>query len=161
MNLRLEFMLGVVLASGNLWAQSASQYNMSLQDNVVTGPNGSLTSPQAASVNERAQAAEQTIREIADGIYRIAGWGIGNIIAVDAPEGWIIVDAGDYLEVAQEQRRALEDEVGKIEVAAVLYTHSHYVGGAEAWQDENTRFYGPENSLFEKTWQLPDVEPVN
>ena len=82
---------------------------------------------------------------IADGIYRIAGWGIGNIIAVDAPEGWIIVDAGDYLEVAQEQRRALEDKVGKIKVAALLYTHSHYAIGAKAWQDENTRFYGHED----------------
>ena len=43
MNLRLEFMFGVVLATGNVWAQSASQYNLSLQDEVITGRNGSLT----------------------------------------------------------------------------------------------------------------------
>jgi len=138
-------MLGVMLASGNVWAQSPSQYNMSLQDQVVTGPKGSLTSPQAALVNKGAQMEEKNVRKIADGIYRLAGWGIGNIIAVEAPEGWIIVDAGDYLEVAQEQRRALEDKVGKIKVAAVLYTHSHYAIGAKAWQDENTRFYGHED----------------
>ena len=120
------------------------QYNMSLQDKVITGPKGSLTSPQAASVNKKGQIEEKSVRKIADGIYRIGGWGIGNIIAVEAPEGWIIVDAGDYLEVAQEQRRALEDKVGKIKVAAVLYTHSHYAMGAKAWQDENTRFYGHE-----------------
>lgn len=42
---------------------------------------------------------------------RAGGWGIGSIIAVEAPEGWIIVDVGDYLEVPQEQRRALEDKV--------------------------------------------------
>jgi alkyl sulfatase BDS1-like metallo-beta-lactamase superfamily hydrolase len=134
-----------VLASGNVWAASASQYNMSLQDKVITGPKGSSTSPQAASVNKHAQGEEKSVRKIADGIYRIGGWGIGNIIAVEAPEGWIIVDAGDYLEVAQEQRRALEDKVGKIQVAAVLYTHSHYAIGAKAWQDENTRFYGHED----------------
>ncbi|MEE8624000.1 MAG: alkyl sulfatase dimerization domain-containing protein [Acidiferrobacterales bacterium] len=121
-----------------------SQYNMSLQDKVITGPKGSLTSPQAASVNKKGQIEEKNVRKIADGIYRIGGWGIANIIAVEAPEGWIIVDAGDYLEVAQEQRRALEDKVGKIKVAAVLYTHSHYAMGAKAWQDENTRFYGHE-----------------
>ena len=120
------------------------QYNMSLQDKVITGPKGSLTSPQAASVNKGGQIEEKHVRKIADGIYRIGGWGIGNIIAVEAPGGWIIVDAGDYLEVAQEQRRALEDKVGKIKVAAVLYTHSHYAMGAKAWQDENTRFYGHE-----------------
>ncbi len=143
--LRLGFMLGVVLASGNVWAASASQYNMSLQDKVITGPKGSLTSPQAASVNKHGQIEEKSVRKIADGIYRIGGWGIGNLIAVEAPEGWIIVDVGDYLEVAQEQRRALEDKVGKIQVAAVLYTHSHYAIGAKAWQDEDTRFYGHED----------------
>ncbi len=129
----------------NLSAAEQSQYNLSLQDKVVSGPKGSLTSPQAASANTTAQIAEKTVSKIADGIYRIAGWGIGNIIAVEAPEGWIIVDAGDYLEVAQGQRRALEDKVGKIKVAAVLYTHSHYALGAKVWQDENTLFYGHED----------------
>jgi len=41
-------------------------------------------------------------------------------IAVEGPKGWVIVDTGDYLEVAQEQRRALEDKVGRIKVAAVV-----------------------------------------
>ena len=134
-----------LLVSGNVWAASTSQYNMSLQDKVITGPKGSLTSPQAASANKRAQIEEKSVRKIADGIYRIGGWGIGNIIAVEGPKGWVIVDAGDYLEVAQEQRRALEDKVGKINVAAVLYTHSHYAMGAKAWQDKNTKFYGHED----------------
>ncbi len=92
-------MLGVVLAYGNVWAASASEYNMSLQDKVITGPKGSLTSPQAASANKRAQIEEKSARKIADGIYRIGGWGIGNIIAVEGPEGWVVVDTGDYLEV--------------------------------------------------------------
>ncbi len=142
---RILLALTLGISAGAAHAEDASQYNMSLQDNVITGPKGSLTSPQAASVNKRGQGEEKSVRKIADGIYRIGGWGIGNIIAVEAPEGWIIVDAGDYLEVAQEQRRVLEDKVGKINVAAVLYTHSHYAMGAKAWQDENTRFYGHED----------------
>jgi len=145
MTMRLGPLMGVVVVSGVAWAGSASQYNMSLQDKVVTGDKGSLASPQAAAANKSAQTEEKNVREIADGIYRISGWGIGNIIAIEAPEGWIIVDAGDYLEVAQEQRRALEDKVGKIKVAAVLYTHSHYVMGAKVWQDENTQFYAHED----------------
>ncbi len=97
MNLRLGFMLGAVLVSGNVCAAQTGQYNMSLQDKVVTGPKGSLTSPQAASVNKLGQIEEKSVRKIADGIYRIGGWGIANIIAVEAPEGWIIVDVGDYV----------------------------------------------------------------
>jgi len=141
----LLLVIASLLIVSNAWAAPASQYNMSLQDKVVTGNKGSLTSPQAAAADKNAQTEEKNVRKIADGIYRISGWGIANIIAVKAPEGWIIVDAGDYLEVAQEQRRALEDKVGKIKVAAVLYTHSHYAMGAKAWQDENTRFYAHED----------------
>ncbi len=37
--------------------ENSSQYNMSLQNKVITGPKGSLTSPQATSANERAQVA--------------------------------------------------------------------------------------------------------
>lgn len=142
--LRILLALTLGISAGAAHAEDASQYNMSLQDKVITGPKGSLTSPQAASVDKHGQLEEKSVRKIADGIYRIAGWGIANIIAVEAPAGWIIVDAGDYLEVAHEQRRALEEKVGKINVAAVLYTHSHYALGAKAWQDENTRFYGHE-----------------
>ena len=145
MSFRARVTLGIISAFGAAPASNADQYNMSLQDTVIAGLKGSLTSPQAASVNKRAQTDKKDVRKIADGIYRIAGWGIGNIIAVDAPEGWIIVDTGDYVEVAQEQRRVLEDEVGKIKVAALLYTHSHYANGAKAWQDEGTKFYGHED----------------
>jgi len=133
-----------VLVSANVWAGSASQYNMSLQNKVITGTKGSLTSPQAALTNKIGQIDKKSVRKIANGIYRIAGWGISNTIAIKAPKGWIIVDTGDYLEVAQEQRRALEDKVGKIKVAAVLYTHSHYAMGSKAWQDKGTKFYGHE-----------------
>jgi len=133
-----------LLASGNVWAGSASQYNMSLQDKVVTGPKGSLTSPQAAAVNKLGQLDKKRALKIADGIYHLAGWGLANTMAVKGPEGWVIVDTGDFLEMAREQRRALEDKVGKIKVAAVLYTHSHYAHGSKAWQDEDTLFYGHE-----------------
>ncbi|MEA1977733.1 MAG: alkyl sulfatase dimerization domain-containing protein, partial [Chloroflexota bacterium] len=141
----LSLFLAFTVFTGNLIAAPVSQYNMSLQDKVITGPKGSLTSPQAASANKLLQIEEKSVQKIADGIYRIGGWGIGNLIAVEGPKGWIIVDAGDYLEVAEEQRRALEDKVGKITVAAVLYTHSHYAFGAKAWQDKNTKFYGHED----------------
>jgi len=60
-----------LLVTGNVWAQSTSQYNMSLQDKVVTGPNGYLTSPQAAAVNKLGQLDEKRALKIADGIYHL------------------------------------------------------------------------------------------
>jgi len=55
---------------------------MSLQENVVTGQEGLLTSPEEASADRRAQTEEESVRRIADGIYGIGGWGIGNIIVL-------------------------------------------------------------------------------
>jgi hypothetical protein len=71
MKMTIIFITGL-LVSGHAWAGSGSQYNMSLQDKVVTGPKGSLTSPQAAATNKVAQIKEKNVRKIADGIYRIA-----------------------------------------------------------------------------------------
>jgi alkyl sulfatase BDS1-like metallo-beta-lactamase superfamily hydrolase len=106
---------------------------------------GAITHPDAASADKIANIEEKTVKRITDGVYRLGGWGLSNTIAVEGPEGWVIVDAGDNLEAAQEQRQMLEAEVGKIVVAGVAYTHSHYVWGAKAWQDEGTVFYGHED----------------
>ena len=57
----------------NVWAGSTSQYNMSLQDKVITGPKGSLTSPQAASANKRAQIEGKGVRRIAEGTALLLG----------------------------------------------------------------------------------------
>lgn len=121
-----------------------SQYNLSLQDKTTVAYNGAVTHPDAANVDKAFQINEKSVTQIADGIYRIAGWGISNSVAVEGPDGWVIVDAGDNLEAAQEQRQMLEGRVGKIKVAAVVYTHSHYIWGARAWQDIGTQFYAHE-----------------
>ncbi len=71
---RILLALTLCVSAGAVTAEDVSQYNMSLQDEVVTGPKGSLASPQAASVNKLWQIEEKNVRKIADGIYRIAGW---------------------------------------------------------------------------------------
>ncbi len=72
---KILFVLALGISASAAHAEDASHYNMSLQDKVITGPKGSLTSPQAASVDEHAQTDEKHVRKIADGIYRIGGWG--------------------------------------------------------------------------------------
>ncbi|CAM4162238.1 alkyl sulfatase dimerization domain-containing protein [Vibrio neonatus] len=123
----------------------ADQYNLSLQYNPIVTDSGIVTTKPAATVDHLWDVDVQSITQITDGVYRIAGWGIGNVIAVEAPEGWIIVDTGDDVKVAQEQRKQLEEKLNKeIDVRAVLYTHSHYVWGTQAWSNENTTIYAHE-----------------
>ncbi len=127
-----------------------SQYGMSLSDETVTMESGSITHPTAAQGNQLMGAAKEEVTKITEGIYRISGWGLSNTVAVEAPEGWIIVDTGDNIKAAQEQRDALEVKLGKkIKVAAILYTHSHYVWGGNVWQDEGATVYAHEGLVEE------------
>ena len=53
MSFRARVTFAIILAFGATSASIADQYNLSLQDKLITGPKGSLSSPQAASVDER------------------------------------------------------------------------------------------------------------
>ena len=138
------FSLGLV---GTAFAESG-QYGMSLHTELTTADNGAVTTVPQASVDRTWDVAEKQVTEMAEGVYRIAGWGIGNVIAIEGPEGWLIIDTGDDVAYATEQRAALEKKLGRqIEVVAIAYTHSHYVNGTTVWLGENTEVYAHEDML--------------
>ena len=99
-----------------------SQYGMSLHSELTTTANGAITTVPQANVDRSWDVAEKQITEVAEGVYRIAGWGIGNVIAIEGPEGWLIIDTGDDVAQATEQRAALE--------VLGLLQHGRHVGGA-------------------------------
>jgi glyoxylase-like metal-dependent hydrolase (beta-lactamase superfamily II) len=79
-------------------------------------------------------------------VYALRGWGIASSYAIEAPDGWIIVDTGDSTRAAAEMREKLEQALGrKIKVAAILLTHWHYADGTGAWLDEGTEVWGHEH----------------
>ncbi len=118
---------------------------MSLVDETVTAANGAVTTAAAAGADKLVGADEKNVVEMTDGVYLLRGWGIANTVAIDAPEGFIIVDTGDSTKTAKDMRSALEKHLGKeIKVAAILYTHSHYADGTDAWLDEGAEIYGHE-----------------
>ncbi len=126
---------------------TASWQSQSLTTETVTGPNGSITTPTALTVNERMGATESKIAEqVTDGVYALRGWGIAASFAIEAPNGWIIVDTSDSTQAAAEMRETFERAVGKkIKVAAILLTHWHYADGTGAWLDEGTEIWGHEH----------------
>jgi len=127
--------------------RAGSWHSQSLVTETVTGPNGAITTPTALSVNPRLGATEAKIAEpVAEGVYALRGWGIAHSFAIEAPDGWIIVDTGDSTQTAAEMRETLERAVGgKIKVAAILLTHWHYADGTAAWLDEGTEIWGHEH----------------
>ncbi len=124
-----------------------SWHSQSLTTETVTGLNGSITTPTSLTVDARLGVTEsKTVEVVAAGVYALRGWGIGASFAIEAPDGWIIVDTGDSTQAATEMREMLEGKVGKkIKVAAILLTHWHYAEGTAAWLDEGTELWGHEH----------------
>ncbi len=124
-----------------------SWHSQSLTTETVTGPNGAITTRTALSADARLGVTDTKIAEqVAAGVYALRGWGIAHSFAIEAPNGWIIVDTGDSTQAAAEMRETLERAVGKkIKVAAILLTHWHYADGTSAWLDEGTEIWGHEH----------------
>ena len=118
----------------------------SLVDETVVGPNGAITTRTALLANAKWGITETPRAErVVDGVYALRGWGLGSSFAIEAPDGWIIVDTGDSTRAATEMRAALEAAVGRtIKVAAILLTHWHYGDGTGAFLDEGTKVWGHE-----------------
>ncbi len=122
-----------------------SWHSPSLRVESATAPNGAVATQAAIDANIRLGATEKMAARVADGVYLLSGWALGHSMAIDAPDGWIIVDTGDSTRAAAEMREHLERAVGKpIKVAAILLTHWHYADGTDAWMDEGTEIWGHE-----------------
>jgi len=119
----------------------------SLRSETVTGPNGAVTTHAALLANEKWGIGDKKrIEQVIEGVYAMRGWGIASSFAIEAPEGWIIIDTGDNTRAAMEMRAMLEKTLGgKVKVAAILLTHSHYANGIGAWFDEGTEVWGHEH----------------
>jgi alkyl sulfatase BDS1-like metallo-beta-lactamase superfamily hydrolase len=125
----------------------ASWHSQSLTTETATGPNGAISTRTALGADERLGVTEaKTAEQVAPGVYALRGWGIAHSFAIEAPNGWIIVDTGDSTRTATEMREKLEGALGReIKVAAILLTHWHYADGTAAWLDEGTEIWGHEH----------------
>jgi len=134
-------------ASGSLEAGvEASWHSPSLRGETVIAPNGAVTTSTALLANEKWGIGDpKRVEQVTDGVYAMRGWGLGSSYAVEAPDGWIIIDTGDYTRAAAEMRAMLEQTIGhKVKVAAILLTHWHYSNGTGAWLDEGAEVWGHE-----------------
>ena len=125
---------------------AASWSSPSLTMETVVGPNGVITTDTALTANARMGITDSKVAEqVAAGVYALRGWGIAHSFAIEAPNGWIVVDTGDSTRAAAEMRETLEQTLGhKIKVAAILLTHWHYADGTGAWLDDGTEIWGHE-----------------
>lgn len=119
--------------------------SQSLRDQPATGANGIIAASETLTVNQRLGADRKVADQVAPGVWALRGWGIAHSFAIEAPQGWIIVDTGEGNQPASEMRAMLEKAVGRrIKVAAILLTHWHYTNGTAAWRDPGSELWGSE-----------------
>jgi alkyl sulfatase BDS1-like metallo-beta-lactamase superfamily hydrolase len=95
---------------------------------VATGPQGQRGHRE--TIDHTAQF-ERTVHRVRDGVWSVVGNGLSNQNFVEGPDGLIVIDTGESTQELQWSLDALRAET-PAPVAAVIYTHSHYVGGTAA-----------------------------
>ncbi len=129
--------------------------------NVVTTSGGQRVHAGHAAQSEVVKAGFHEVRQ---GVWCLVGNGLSNQTFIEAPEGIIAFDTGESIEEMREALRLLR-EVTDAPVAAVVYTHFHYVEGTKAVFEEGNHvnplpIYGHERIPFNKARTLAEVAPA-
>ena len=95
---------------------------------LVTGQRGQVA---AASLVAGRTTLDFEVLPIVPGVWSVVGLSVANTHIIDAPDGVIVVDSGRSNEDGEVLRRCVAETIGK-PIAAVVFTHSHYVAGTQA-----------------------------
>ncbi len=108
----------------NTYSQSFS----SSPDDTITLPTGQIAHRDHVAHSE---TLERRFFEVCDGVWCLVGNGLSNQTFVRAPQGIIAIDTGESIEEMREALSELRAHTS-VPIAAVLYTHFHYVSGTKA-----------------------------
>jgi alkyl sulfatase BDS1-like metallo-beta-lactamase superfamily hydrolase len=97
-------------------------------DAVEVGPRGQLAHRRQFLQTQR---FDPQLHVVAPGVWCMVGNGLSNQTFVEAPDGIIAIDTGECTEEMAAALAALRDHTDR-PIAAVIYTHFHYVGGTMA-----------------------------
>lgn len=129
--------------------------------NVVLTPGGQRVHRDHLAQSGVVQAGFNEVRE---GVWSLVGNGLSNQTFIFAPEGVIAIDTGESEEEMQEALRRLR-EVTDAPIAAVIYSHFHYVEGTTAIFKEANHvsplpIYGHEKIAYNKSRASGEIAPA-
>lgn len=69
---------------------------------------------------------------------------------IEAPDGLIVYDTGDYAEEGEVYRKVIEEKISKKPIKAIIYSHSHYAlgGGAMVDDPKSVLVLGPDDLRY-------------
>jgi alkyl sulfatase BDS1-like metallo-beta-lactamase superfamily hydrolase len=129
--------------------------------NTVTLPSGARAHREHVAQNE---VITPQFCEVRGGVWCFIGNGLSNQTFIQAPEGIIAIDTGESIEEMREALRRLR-ELNDSPIAAVIYSHFHYIEGTKAILEEGNHvsplpIYGHEKIAFNKARTLGEISPV-
>lgn len=129
--------------------------------NVVTTSGGQRVHAGHAHQSEVLVAGFNEVRK---GVWNFIGNGLSNQSFIEAPEGIIAIDTGESIEEMREALRRLR-EMTDAPIAAVIYTHFHYVEGTKAILQEGNHItplpiYAHEKVKGNKARTLGEISPA-
>jgi alkyl sulfatase BDS1-like metallo-beta-lactamase superfamily hydrolase len=82
--------------------------------------------------------AKHGLFKVTDGIWQVRGFDLSNLTVVQGRTGWIVIDPLTTAEAARAAMALIEKHLGKRQVSAVIYTHSHvdHFGGVRGVVEE-------------------------
>jgi len=88
------------------------------------------------------QNFEKRIEEVTEGVYVAIGYALANSILIEAPEGNIVIDATEDIDVAHEIKSEFK-KLSNRPLLALIYTHAHrdHILGASALVEKGTEVY--------------------
>lgn len=125
------------------FAQDAKQfYRGGLDDKVTTAPNGAKLNAAFMKVLEATWGKTQIVNPL-NGVHVIVGYQIANLTVIEGKTGLILFDAGSSIGQGQELLKLIRTFSDKA-VAAVIYGHHHYTGGAKVFVEagKDVKVYG-------------------
>jgi hypothetical protein len=80
---------------------------------LITAPNGGIVYDKALEAANKVWYTVPTVDKLGDGIWVIGGYSIVNCIVIEAPEGLIVYDTGDFGEEGKHFRQIIEEKISK------------------------------------------------
>tara|TARA_B100000700_G_C15034154_1_gene851968 strand:- start:789 stop:2528 length:1740 start_codon:yes stop_codon:yes gene_type:complete len=104
------------------------------EEDISEGPLGQKAHRETIAHTER---LERKLYEVRPGVWSQVGNGLSNQNFVEGPEGLIVIDTGESCEEMAFSLRAVKEHTNA-PIAAVIYTHFHYVHGTSALSEEGS-----------------------
>ena len=101
---------------------------------LTEAPNGAVIGANVLEATSKIVYVEPTEEKVADGVWCIGGYSVGNTTVIETDDGLIVYDTGDNREEGEHLREAIS-KISDKPVKAIIYSHSHYALGGGALVD--------------------------